>query len=431
MALHTNIVLTLDTRRARKDGTYPLVYRLVHQRKTLPLKQTGLTLLLEQWNEDAKLVTDRYKGTANITRLNNQLAKARTTMMDIVLKLEEKGRLETMTVHEVRDQILPQSGSFQLYVSELVKGMRKAKQHGNADIYQDTARAVLKYNAVKHKVKPTEDDKPPQKDIQFKELTYAFLVGFEKDYLSRDGNKINGLGTYLRTLRAIINKAIKAGKMEKGTSPFEDYTIRKEKTRKRALPAKTLSKIITLQIDPDKALYHARNYFLCSYFIQGMPFADLAHLTPKDIRNGRVQYDRQKTGKPYDVKIYPALEAILNFYAQGKGPEEFIFPIIRRIEEEDQHKDVKWARKRYNRRLKEIATLCEIEDNLTSYVARHSFATHAMNADVPIKAIQEMLGHEDIRTTMIYLQDLGSDKLDSYQDQIYGGINTKGMEGPG
>ncbi len=93
-------------------------------------------------------------------------------------------------------------------------------------------------------------------------------------------------------------------------------------------------------------------------------------------------------------------------------------PIVKRDKLELQHKDIDWERHRYNKGLKRIGSLCGIEDNLTSYVLRHSFATQAMLQNVPLMAISAMLGHSKLNTTQIYLKSLPNDILDTYNEQI-------------
>jgi integrase len=141
-------------------------------------------------------------------------------------------------------------------------------------------------------------------------------------------------------------------------------------------------------------------------------------LQVKDLIDGRIIYARQKTEQPLDIKITPKIATILNLYIHGKEKSMFIFDIIKRIDIADQYKDVEWSRHRYNKKLKKLATLCEIEQNLTSYVSRHSFATRAKNLKVPIMGISEMLGHDNIKTTQIYLDSLPSDDMDDYHNQI-------------
>lgn len=109
-------------------------------------------------------------------------------------------------------------------------------------------------------------------------------------------------------------------------------------------------------------------------------------------------------------------------YCLSLDPESpYVFPIIKRDTAIAIDKDIKFSRKRYNRKLKEIATEFGIEQNLTSYVSRHSFATQAMMKDVPINAISSMLGHSSLKTTQIYLKSLPNNIVDDYNDKIMGG----------
>ena len=72
----------------------------------------------------------------------------------------------------------------------------------------------------------------------------------------------------------------------------------------------------------------------------------------------------------------------------------------------------------YNKKLKEIAKLCKIEDHLTSYVSRHSMATHLILSEVPINALSKMLGHTKLTTTQIYIKELPTNILDDYQERL-------------
>jgi integrase/recombinase XerD len=87
----TSIKISLDTRRSKADGTYPLILRLTHKRKTTSIK-TGIHLKKEDWDEDALEVKKSYKGTANVTRLNNEIQKKKAEALDKILKLDEKAK---------------------------------------------------------------------------------------------------------------------------------------------------------------------------------------------------------------------------------------------------------------------------------------------------------------------------------------------------
>ena len=118
------------------------------------------------------------------------------------------------------------------------------------------------------------------------------------------------------------------------------------------------------------------------------------------------------------IKITDQMKVILNYYTPDKEKEDFLLPIIKRKTLEFQYKDAQWGLKRYNQGLKKIADLCSIEERLTSYVSRHSFATHALYKNIPLAAISSMLGHSKLSTTQIYLKSLPSNILDAYQEDL-------------
>jgi site-specific recombinase XerD len=150
----------------------------------------------------------------------------------------------------------------------------------------------------------------------------------------------------------------------------------------------------------------------------GMSFIDMAFLRNSDIIDGRIKFQRKKTSKMYDIKVTEQTKVILKYYLYKNRPNDFILPILKRDSLELQYKDAQWGLKNYNKGLKKIAKLCQIEERLTSYVSRHSFATHALFKNIPLPAISEMLGHSKLSTTQIYLKSLPNNVLDGYQEQL-------------
>ena len=210
----------------------------------------------------------------------------------------------------------------------------------------------------------------------------------------------------MRNIRAIYNQAVKEGLADKNNYPFTHYKIRTVPTEKRALEADPLNRILSLRLPPNDDCFTARNYFVASYMMYGMNFADMAHLKKTDITNGRIHYRRRKTSKLYDIKISDSLKRDLSHYMTQNNESPYVFPIIRRRGAAYQNRDIQAARKKYNENLKEIAVRCDIQKNLTSYVSRHSFATQAMMSQIPLNAISAMLGHSSLKTTEIYLKKL-------------------------
>jgi len=421
--MNATIALTLDTRRAKQDGTYPLIMRLAFNGLTIPIP-LGYSVKEEDWDEAGRKIKKSYKGSETVERFNNLIQKKKSNALDILMKLDEKGELSKMSITDVKSRIVKkkEAQSFFTYADDLIASLKEAKRFGTAESYRSTTN-VLKTFVNKNA-------------LPFAAINYEFLKRFESNHLAKEGNSLNGLAVYMRTIRAIYNSAIKTGAAEEEHYPFKAYKIKTVPPKKRALDIDLLNNILGLKLAPDNLLFNARNYFVASYMMYGMNFMDMAFLRKTDIANGRINYRRNKTSKLFDIKLFPALQEILDHYIAGDPQSEYVFPILRQDELGAQMKSLKWARKRYNAKLKLIAQECGIETNLTSYVSRHSFATQALLNTVPIAAISAMLGHSSIKTTEVYLKGLPSAVLDDYNQQIMGqstlqkSVNKKSSPSP-
>lgn len=404
------VLLNLDTRRCKKDGTHSLVFRIYKDRSSFITLSTSYYFQAKDWDSQKRVVKSSYKGSNSVIWLNNYLQKQKATYIDILGKLAENNSLHNLSNADLRDLLLGKSNNSSIkffgYTERLIEELISMKRIGNARIYKSVLGVVKTYRK--------------NKDISFEEITYDFLKKFEIHFFSKDGNSYNGLSVYMRTIRAIYNRAIKDKLITKDSYPFEDYKIKSDPTAKRAISITEIQAIESLTFEETHPLFNTRNYFLMSFYLMGIPFTDLAHLTKKNIIKDRIQYARQKTNKKYDISISTSAKTILNYYLQKYPSLEHIFPIINRKNIIGEYKDIEWARSRYNKKLRKIAELCGIEQNLTSYVSRHSFATLAKNKGIPITAISEMLGHESVKTTQVYLDSLPSDMIDKYHRDILG-----------
>ncbi len=402
--MNTNVKLSLDTRRQKKDASYPIILRLTHFRKTTSIS-LGQSVHKEYWDNKNEKIKRAFKGTSSVSKLNNQLLKEKTRAVDIINDLHEKDELNFLSILQLKSKIVKTASfeSFFEYSKDIVNELRMAERFGNANTYYAVIKVLEKFTGGN--------------DIKFNEVNYDFLKRFEIWHFSR-GNSVNGLSAYMRTIKAIVNKAIKSDVVSIDAYPFTHYRIKTTPTEKRALDIDSIKSIMLLKLTETDSLFHYRNYFLASYMLYGISFMDLAFLKVQNIIDNRIKFQRRKTSKPYDINITPQLKEILSFYLQDREKSDFIFPIVKRDKFELQYKDVLWARKRYNKGLKEIAAKCNIEQRLTSYVSRHSFATQAMLQDVPLQAISAMLGHNRLSTTQIYLKSLPSVILDDYNKKL-------------
>jgi integrase/recombinase XerD len=402
--MNTNIKISLDTRRQKKDSSYPIILRLTHFRKTTSIS-LGHSVQKEFWDDKNEKIKRAFKGTNSVSKLNNQFLKEKARAVDIIDALNEKEELDHLSIVQLKSKIVKITSyeSFFVYGKMLVDEMKAADRFGNANTY---------YAVIKVLEKFTNGN-----DLKFNEINYDFLNKFERWHYSR-GNSVNSLSTYMRTIKAIINVAIRSDVLSKDAYPFTNYKIRTAPTEKRALDINSLKSIMLLDLEESDNLFHYRNYFLASYMLYGISYMDLAFLTTENIIDNRIKFQRKKTAKPYDIGITEQLGKILSFYLKDKSSTDFIFPIIKRDTFELQYKDVLWARKRYNKGLKQIAIKCKINQRLSSYVSRHSFATQAMLQDVPLQAISAMLGHNRLSTTQIYLKTLPNEILDNYNRDL-------------
>ena len=402
--MRTYLTLLLDTRRVKKDGTFPIIFRLTHLRKTTSIA-TGFSISEIFWDSQRCSIKKSYSKVSHIARLNTLLLKEEARANDIINQLYDQGKLNYLSITEVKKRIVRNSSydSFFAFGESIVADLKTEHRYGTARHYKGILSVLRTFTKGK--------------DLKFNEVNYDFIKRFERQHLAK-GNSWNGLSTYLRGIRAIYNKGIKAGLIEKEAYPFAYYSIRQTPTEKRALSTEDLRKILELELPRDQVLYRYRVYFICSFYLYGMNFTDMAYLKVANIIDGRIKFRRKKTGKLYDIKITEQLKSILDNYLEGKDKEDYIFPIIKRQNPAKQEREINWERQRYNRGLKKIQELCEIEQKLTTYVSRHSFATQAMLRNIPLEAISAMLGHSKLNTTQIYLKSLPTTVLDQYNERL-------------
>ncbi|MBW7913254.1 MAG: site-specific integrase [Taibaiella sp.] len=400
--MNLSIVATIDDRYVKKDGTCAIIIRIGRDNKTLPIA-TGFSIPQKFWDYKKRQVKNSYTGVTSVMRLNNQISAEVKAAKDIALDLHESDILDTLSLQEIKARISrsKQGTSFFDYADEVIKDLGKANRIGTRNAYKDAVNALGNFAG--------------HRNLGFKQITFDFLKRFETHHYSK-GNKTNGLAAYLRSIRAIYNLAIKGGVIAEKYYPFDKYKIETDETGKRAIELELLNKIFKLQFEQDHECFDARNYFLISYMLFGMNFYDIALLKRINIIDGHIKYQRNKTSKPYDVKITPQLSELLKYYIRDDN--DYIFDIVRRDTPDLMDKDIKNARKLYNKKLKVIAGLCGIEEKLTSYVSRHTFATQALFDEIPIKAISTMLGHSSVKTTETYLKSLPSTIINDYNERI-------------
>ena len=225
----------------------------------------------------------------------------------------------------------------------------------------------------------------------------------------------NSISFYMRNLRAIYNKAVKQ-KIVKKKELFSEVYTGIDKTRKRAVDERLISKLYNLKLDNNDVLTLTRDIFIFSYCMRGMSFVDIAYLKKSDISNGVISYCRRKTGQLMNVRIESCMQCIINKYKENTS--EYIFPIIKSADKGEAYKQYRSAINIYNRNLGVLSDMIGSGCKLSSYTARHSWATAARKHDVPISVISAGMGHSSETTTQIYLKSIEDDVVDRANAEI-------------
>ncbi len=254
------------------------------------------------------------------------------------------------------------------------------------------------------------------KSIRLYEITSDLIEEYET-FLQVRGLTANTTSFYMRVLRSIYNQGVKRHLIE-NHSPFMNVYTGIAATAKRALTIGKIQKIKNLNLSGRKNLEYARDMFLLSFYLRGMSFVDMAYLKKCDLKHGYITYFRQKTRQRICVRWESEIQEIISKY---DSDPVFMLPVLK-SEMTDLRNGYKMASKRINRNLCTIGKLAGISQPLTMYVARHSWASIAVEKGIPISVISEGLGHRDVKTTKIYISGFNKSALDKANDKIMAAI---------
>jgi integrase len=257
------------------------------------------------------------------------------------------------------------------------------------------------------------------KDFEFIDVNTSFLMRYEEWFLRR-GVKPNSVFVFMRTFKTLVNYARKEGLVKPAYDPFKEFSFskyRRIRTVKRAITKEQIQQIAAYPCKTSSYQLHARNYFMFSYYNRGINFIDMAFLRWNSIDSGRLIYTRKKTQETFTIKLLKPSLDILDYYRSIRPCtlDDYIFPILnKRIHISPRQIDdrVDKVIKRVNNALKQIGKELGIQAKLTTYVARHSFATVLKRSGTPIALISELLGHDSEQTTKVYLNDFDNEVLD-------------------
>ena len=300
-----------------------------------------------------------------------------------------------------------------LYMPEVIGMLKREGKFPAMHVYACTLRSYEKFCAEERYPKNTTAS------LSMQEIFTPERLKEYEDWLAGQQSSPNTISTYMRTLQAVHNRWMSPG--IEGYNPvlFKDVYTKVESRTKRALTAEQMEQLrntdfSVLTLRQQQVL----TYFLLMFMLRGMPFIDLAHLRKSDLRNRRITYRRHKTGKLMVVDVPPDAMRLLQKY-RDKTDSEYLFPLLHGgLFMEEHHHRYQETLRHFNRELARLMKQLLPGVSVSSYTARHTWATLAYHSGVPVGLISQSLGHSSIRVTMTYLKPFDAEVIDRINRQV-------------
>jgi integrase/recombinase XerD len=395
-----------DLRRAKAGGKYPLKLRVTYKGER-KYYNTIYDLTVPDWEI---MNSEKAKGKLrlirnDISKLENDASTLIQNMGDFSFaKFEKKFFINATGFGSLKS-------AFGDYISQISKEGRA----GTVDSYQTALNSLISYKG----------------DIRLAEINVDYLQGFEK-YLVSKNRSYATVGIYLRPLRAVLNIAISEGYLSKDDYPFgkRRYVIPTGNNIKKAIGIEEIGKIFNYKCSSETHEDRSRDFWMFSYLCNGMNVMDVARIKIKNLSAEELVFFREKTKnttksnpRPIRVLRCDIVNKIIKKWGKTRSinPESYLFDIIETGDSaETIKKKVKQFTQVTNHWMKKMGESLKIEVKLTTYVARHSFATIlAQDGLAPVKYITDKLGHSSIGITEKYLGG-----FDIKQDKLYSKVLT-------
>lgn len=392
------------------NDNYPICVRLTKDRKSRYLS-TKIYCKLNAWNAIKDEVNAKCKDAFEYNILLSEFKQDKETIYN---NLELKQR-KSISLDDFINLVKGNNNIGSTNLIDLldikIQRLLDTGKVSTSNYYKDCRNSILTFTKKKHP--------------DFSEINYEWLIKYET--FLKTNNCINsGIAVKMRAIRSLYNEAITTKKIKLDSYPFKDYKISKLKGIKqlRALNKDEVQSISTIDLSEYPHLKFSKDLFLFSFYNGGMNFIDMMKLKHSDVftqnKELRISYTRSKTSWLFNFRMLPPAKEIYYKYKKLKINTEYLFPLL--LSEEMTPKQIAYRKhktlSKYNKDLKEIGFLCDIDFDITSYVARHSFASVLKSMGVPSDLISEMMGHQDKKTTEAYLGRFDNIKVDNALEQL-------------
>ena len=383
-----------------KEGTF--YYHLIHQRN-LRWISTDYHVFPEEWNDkkSAIIISNRNNRQAHLQLIQSKIDWEMRQIQRIIHD-KEMARI-SYSIDDIAKEIqqLPPSQSVFTFFRQQIAKKEQMLCIGTKNNYVSAVNRFMEFRG--------------HEDLAFSQMTSDMMEMYQS-WLWNRGVGQNTVAFYLRTLRTLHNKAIEAGQAP-DNDIFAHVQIANARTAKRAISVKDIRKIEKMELPCGSSLDKARDLFLLSFYLRGMAFVDMAFLKKTDLKCGMISYNRRKTHQNLNIEWMKPMQIIIDKYAEQTKDSLYLLPILTG-KETSLYTAYRKVEHNTNYNLKKIGERIGLKIPLTTYVARHTWASIALHMNIPIATISEGMGHNSFKTTQIYLQSLDVATINEANERI-------------
>ena len=386
-----------------KQGT--LIIQVIHKRVVRQLS-TKYKLYPEEWDTRRQsVVIAEHTDTHRCCYLQavHEAVQLEASRLQLIILTFDHSRKDYHAEDVVKQFFMKEkTDDFTTFAETLIS---RKREEGHSSL-------AAKYLSSLNSIKRFLDGRP----LPFDDIDSKFLTDYEP-HLKNLGLCPNTTSFYRRNLRAGYNRAVEQG-FTRQCYPFARVYTGIAKTVKRAVNIDEILKIKAYRLPPHSIEDFSRDIFLFSFYTCGMSLTDIANLKKSDLQGNYLSYCRQKTGQRINIRWEECMQQLVDKYQRDDSP--YLIPIISHPGE-DETRQYQNRIHLINHHLKKLGKKLGISSKLTSYVARHSWASIAKNQNVPLTAISQAMGHTSERTTTIYLKSFDNAPVDRANSKV---LNT-------
>jgi integrase/recombinase XerD len=400
----------LDQLRPKKDGTCSVKIKVTFDRKR-KYYSTGIDLTPKEF----ETIMNGKRKTPDQKEINTKLTKINNRAFEIIQDL----KIFTFEEFEKRFNYQePTKDSISFAIDTYINQLKDEKRINTAVTYLNTKNSLNQF----------KKDLKLKKDLTFAQITPSFLKKYE-NWMLDNGKSTTTVGIYLRSLRSIFNLQ----NIDKSIYPFgqgkDKYQIPTGKNIKKALTMDEIGRIYNYEAVPGSTMDMAKDYWLFLYLCNGMNVKDFCLLKWENIEGEFLTFKRAKTKrsrkqpKPIVVALKPQTLAIIKKWSLPSiSKDAYIFPHLQLgMDADTENRTVKQLTKVINKYIGMIAKDMGIDKQVTTYFARHSFATVLKRSGANTEMISDLLGHSSVAVTESYLDSFESDQIQKQTDALTAG----------